>query len=295
MGALRTLPLGFPVGLALSQRQALVVDENGNAVLVPEPEGAPGPVLPLGSLHRGGAAAAYGAGRFLVVSGPGLGSLAVTMLREDGTSDELSGLAPTGAFVFDAAVVFDGATFLVAWVDGGALRLRRVFVDGRVDPMITITDAVSELGGASLPSFDLVSGGNGNTIVAYTRDTIDPVRSLASSEIRARVIQSGAPNGTACVDAMACGSGVCADGVCCATACDGACLACGHDGVCASTCIDAGPPPHDAGPDARARDAGHVFTDPYRSGCGCHAQRGSRAPGWLVLLAWLVTARRRRS
>lgn len=50
----------------------------------------------------------------------------------------------------------------------------------------------------------------------------------------------GAPNGTTCGSASECQSGFCADGVCCATACDGVCESC-DQAAAVGTCTPHGP------------------------------------------------------
>ncbi len=42
----------------------------------------------------------------------------------------------------------------------------------------------------------------------------------------------GLPLGAACTEPAGCSSGFCANGVCCVSACDGTCMACGADGLC---------------------------------------------------------------
>lgn len=127
-------------------------------------------------------------------------------------------------------------------------------------------------------------------------------------------------DGAACTEALPCASGFCVDGVCCETACDGACEACDGavdgscapiargadpDNECALTCDGEGacqdPPdvPRDAGSAADAgvdagsaldasstRDAGTPSSPPGRS-CACRAA-AARDDGSLLAFVTLV-------
>ena len=100
-------------------------------------------------------------------------------------------------------------------------------------------------------------------------------------------------NGVLCGSSDDCGSGVCADGVCCATACNGQCQACdvpGHAGTC--TTLAAGDAPHgnraacasDGSLCGGACDGTHTASCTF-PGSGTACREGSCAAGTATLAA----------
>ncbi|WP_437592074.1 kelch repeat-containing protein [Sorangium sp. So ce1000] len=91
---------------------------------------------------------------------------------------------------------------------------------------------------------------DGNVLLAggYAYDSATNTSSHRDATASAELFTAGGPRGAACGSAFDCGSGFCVDGVCCSTACDGACEACSVaaggelDGVCSPltgpTCDD---------------------------------------------------------
>lgn len=314
LGISRALPVDAVLALAPGERHSLVIDSVGHAVVVGEPDGVAGPLIDLSPFHRFGAFAAAGADRFLVVSSD-YSEVVASFVDGDGHVTELPSLVTDRLAISSPRAVFDGATFLVVWLettpDGGTERLvlRRVFADGVLDPEEReLARSPTTYGTDRADPPDIASDGAGRSVVAFTRHAWSPDRRVITSDVRAFEIRALAPDGTPCSDASQCGSAVCADGVCCAVPCGGACEVCSIaagariDGVCEPTCFDAGPPP-DAGARRDAavvrdasvvRDAAVTRVAP-RSGCGCGVDR--RPPGLaaLALLACVLARRRART
>lgn len=319
-GPAHGLPLLAPVALAVGDTQALVTDAAGMAVLVELPDGAIGPRVDLRALLSPfGALAAAGAARFLVAS-PGFGGgVVAAIVDEDGNALALGEPIAARSAVSTAsepAVAFDGSTFIVVWIertDGhpSTLMLRRVRADGRIEPDTHVIASFLPAAYGIEDAPALASDGAGRSVVAYVHTEAGATNAYTVSSIRAREIRTIAPIGTPCTDDAECGSGLCADGVCCATPCDWACFACSVaagariDGVCSRTCpasvaSDAGSG-HTIGTDAGVRDGGAARDGgsglhPLR-GCACSAGRGASPQllGALVVVFTVLCGARRRS
>lgn len=306
-GSTHFFPIGTPLALASGELRSLVVDDTGSAVLIGGPADATSDLI---AVPAGVVAA--GADRFLVVGETDVRTLAAVLLTADGRRTTLADLAPRSTDVYGvsgASVVFDGSTFLVAWIetrDDGTrpLVLRRVRADGVVEdaPHVLVDDVGPEVW--SRPSVaDLASDGAGRSVIVFTRSVATPDGVSVLASVHAIPISSGAPIGTACLDAATCGSSVCEDGVCCATPCPGERSVCSlaagahANGVCELRDLDAGfPTLADAGPDASVRpaDAGARTLPPVR-GCACHVATHGRSLGALGLGGALALVARWRS
>jgi len=140
----------------------------------------------------------------------------------------VSGAAEAGAEVTISAapgaqgapsVAFGGGLFGVAWQDGrvgdGDVYAARVLPTGAVlDPtgLPVATDPAAE----SSPAFALSPGGAG--LVAYARFEAAPP--YGTDRVRARTVSFGGEVGASCREAAECGTGLCAGGLCCPSACD---------------------------------------------------------------------------
>lgn len=172
----------------------------------------------------------------------GTGDLYMTRLDGGAVSDAAgtslaSNVVPSNVLGSQLAVPTvgtDGTMFLVAWpeqrpVTGFDLRGTWISPEGELlTPMgQTLSEQPTDEGGPRL-----ASAGPGQFLLGYQR-FIDDQKS-SSIRVQLRTIQAKAPGDTCATD-MECATMHCVDGVCCRTACDGACEACdvaGSKGTC---------------------------------------------------------------
>lgn len=103
----------------------------------------------------------------------------------------------------------------------------------------------------------------GHTVAACVGDDPVPSQDAATSSDGAIVNPSGKANGATCATGAECGTGQCVDGVCCESACGGACEACnvpGQVGACAPV-PDGQDPAAECAPKARPGEDGGIVVD----------------------------------
>ncbi len=138
-------------------------------------------------------------------------------------------------------VVWDGSVFVVSAArilnaySGSEVVIGRVRADGVVvaEPTASATKSARDS--------SLASDGKGTTMVAFTRDVVEPPYVAARARLVTYVAKH--PAGSACTSAAECEDGNCADGVCCTSACTGPCQACDVAGS-VGTCATASGRPH---------------------------------------------------
>lgn len=244
----------------------------------------------------------------------GTGDLYMTRLDGGAVSDAAgtslaSNVVPSsviGSQLAVPSVGTDGKMFLVAWpeqrpVTGFDLRGTWISPEGELlTPMgQTLSEQPTDEGGPRL-----ASAGPGQFLLGYQR-FIDDQKS-SSIRVQLRTIQAKAPGDTCATD-MECATMHCVDGVCCRTACDGACEACdvaGSKGTCvmsndqgcgggggggSGSSSSSGSSASGAGGDTGGADGEST------SFFACSATRGSGGTGavFAVLLTVLAAMRRR--
>jgi hypothetical protein len=120
---------------------------------------------------------------------------------------------------FQAAIVWDGFAFAVAWeVDGqntgGAHSdIAGVWVDNDANPL----GPISTLGSDTLPEREpaLAAAPTGQVLLTYSRFSLADT----SYRMKARFISNAATLGSACTLSSQCVSGICVEGVCCDSLC----------------------------------------------------------------------------
>jgi MYXO-CTERM domain-containing protein len=163
------------------------------------------------------------------------------------------------------SVAFGGGLFELAWQDervgGGDIYVARVLPSGAVlDP--TGLPVATESSPESSPAIALSAGGTG--LVAYSRFDASPP--YGSDRVRARMVAFGAEVGASCSAAIECGTGLCAGGLCCPSACDdrdpctddgcdGPVGTCTHVRLTTPACTPDASAPDASAPDASAPDA----------------------------------------
>lgn len=163
------------------------------------------------------------------------------------------------------SVAFGGGLFELAWQDarvgGGDIYVARVLPGGAVlDP--TGLPVATEPSPESTPAIALSAGGTG--LVAYSR--FDASHPYGSDRVRARMVSFGAEVGASCRAASECGTGLCAGGLCCPSACDdrdpctddgcdGPGGTCTHVRLAIPLCAPDASAPDASAPDASAPDA----------------------------------------
>lgn len=118
----------------------------------------------------------------------------------------------------------EGANVAMAWTETGP----------RIWRAIDLVDVSS-----ALPP-DALAVPPGSTYAGFARAQFPRGRALffvraaedAGATISARLVDVGGLEGTACTDGRACANGLCVDGVCCDSPCDGPCQRCGANGTC---------------------------------------------------------------
>ena len=202
---------------------------------------------------------AGGAGTFLVAWEDRRGAnadLRATTLAPDATTPGAELTVSSAADDQRApSVAFGGGLFELAWQDarsgGGDIYVARVLPTGVVlDP--TGLPVATESSPESSPAIALSAGGTG--LVAYSR--FDASHPYGSDRVRARMVAFGAEVGASCSAANECGTGLCAGGLCCPSACDDRdpCTDDGCDGP-AGTCTHARLTTPACSPDASVPDA----------------------------------------
>ena len=283
-----------------------------------DPSASPVPLggdIPLASGHE----------RALMLSYTLPATVYVRAHRGTSSSVPVSVASPT-TYPISFVAVFDGTYFLSAWVESPPstssaslqIWLARLDVDGHlVEAPTPVTAPFGTASGARVPGPRLATDGAGQSWLVYERSVDDEIPYLVR-RARYRTITTGTALGGACATDDACGSGHCVEGLCCTSACDGACDTCaaipgecttrepcvldaGVDGgtdadmtLDASVAADAGTDAasHDAGRDALVADA-PSFADaatppPSTSGCGCRV--GAREPTGSALYALAILA-----
>jgi len=164
------------------------------------------------------------------------------------------------------SVAIGGGLFELAWQDarvgGGDIYVARVLPSGAVlDP--TGLPVATEPSRESTPAIALSAGGTG--LVAYSR--FDASHPYGSDRVRARVVSFGAEVGASCGAASECGTGLCAGGLCCPSACDDRdpCTDDGCDGP-GGACFHLRLTTPACSPDVGASDAGATDADGGSSG-----------------------------
>ena len=174
----------------------------------------------------------------------------------------------------DARVAWDGAQYWAVWRDDRASFARNDLYGARLTAGGTVLDGTG-LVIANEPTQNeeypsIAAGPYKELLVVYKR--FDPAQPYGAERIRARFVTEPGlnVNGASCVIGDQCESGSCVDGVCCDTACDGACVACtadkkgaGGDGECGPVVM--GADPDDA---CAAEDAASCGTTGICNGAG---------------------------
>lgn len=150
---------------------------------------------------------------------------------------ETASLRAAGGTVSGLSTTWNGNVALVAYVANGALVAHRL--DGNATPIDTTPGVLVSGVSASTPT-DMAADGDGRVMIVYGRSVT--VHGIASVRVFGRIVDLAAPgtdpSGAACTNGWSCETGLCVDGVCCPTACGGACDACSvaaggsQDGVC---------------------------------------------------------------
>jgi hypothetical protein len=294
------LPIGRVACIASGETRDLAIDESGHGVLID----AVSDQLTTIELARGCSSVAAGAGRFVVASGSSDGTIDATILGESADTPPIT-LTVASSAVGVGGVVFDGSTFLVTWsraaiVGTTEIVVRRVRADGVVEPDTHVLATLPSTTGASYGEMNAASNGVGMTVVPFVDAERGADGLSFGTTLHAVEIRSLAPIGTACVDASACGSAVCENGVCCAMPCPGPCRACDARGFCANTCLDAGVSDasiavHGARDANVASDVAYPTTTYTSRTCRCGVGRAESSIAPWVMVALVVIARARRA
>jgi hypothetical protein len=120
----------------------------------------------------------------------------------------------------------DGLTGLVAWNDNDVLRGVRL----RLSPLESIDLTPFDLAPAAnvLGIAALAPAPPGSALLFYGQLESN----IGAQRVHGRIVRTGKLLGESCGAGGDCASAYCRDGVCCESACDGACLSCGGGGAC---------------------------------------------------------------
>lgn len=133
--------------------------------------------------------------------------------------------SPFDGYNYPPAVIFDGSNFVVSWHRGIAVASSTVHARW-YNPVGTLLQTTTTIQSGTDPA--LAASQDGQVIVLYTRFDNGSSRTIRLLGRPARIC-SVATQGTDCAGGQAC-----VDGVCCASACSGACDACN---ITMGTCV----------------------------------------------------------
>jgi len=257
-----------------------------------------------GTLEKTQLAIAWNGEIFLVVWADGRVSesnIRGARLLPDGRILDTQGISIASGTLpeWQPSVAWDGATFVVEWVDARAgtslpgLMVARVGADGRVQPERI------EIVAATQPTLaaQLASGGDGRSLLTYTLPHPESALPTFADRAWARLLSAGLGIGQPCTTDAACASGLCSStGVCARPVVElSAAVASKPIGCPTATPGDAGQSDDAARADAPAD--GGVTGSGGSGGCSCAVGTGTGdVPGavWLLLLGVAAAARRRR-
>ncbi|WP_284721215.1 hypothetical protein [Polyangium sorediatum] len=181
----------------------------------------------------------------------------------------------------EARPIWDGTQYWVVWEDERAAGGRQDLYGARLTPGGVVTDTTGIVLANDLAQNELApaiaAGPSKEALLVYHRfDTAQP---HGADRVRARLVSDPTlgVNGVSCQTGAQCASGSCVDGVCCDTACNGACVACtaakkggGVDGECGS--ITMGADPDDECANQAAGSCGTTGSCNGAGACQLHAQ-----------------------